>query len=188
MAGGFKLSRTQSQGDVTGKQFLYDVESGHGTLLAPGDVMRVITAGASADGTPLINGAVTPGTTSVTGILFSVAPTFEGEALSQTGLPIGVAGSVLVNVDPNALYDVAVSGTPLVVTDVNRNINTDFTPASTLGGLSVSNMAVTTPNDTITAPWKIVAILPSEATPPVFGDRALVRVNNSSVAQGTVGI
>lgn len=187
MAGGFKLSRTQSQGDLTGKEFLYAVESGHGTLLAPGDAMRVDSAGSTPEGVPIINGS-TSVSESVTGILFAVNPTFEGEALSQTGLPIGVAGTVLVDVDPNALYDVAVSGTPLTATDVNRNINTLVTAASTVGGLSISNMAVVTPNDVLTAPWKIVAILPSEATPAVFGDRALVRPNNSTVAPGTPSI
>lgn len=187
MAAGFKHSRTHSQGDVTGKTFNYDVEAGHGTLLAPGDAMRVLTAGASTDGTPIINGSVAT-TASVTGILFAVNPTFAGEALSETGLPVGVAGSVLVNVDPHALYDVEVTGTPLVVTDVNRNIDTDVTAATQSGGLSISNMAVGTVNDLITAPWKIVAILPSEATPAVFGDRALVRINDSTVSTGTVGI
>jgi hypothetical protein len=187
MAGGVKLSRTHSQGDVTGKQFNYDVDAAHATLLAPGDVMR-ITGTASTDGTPQIDASAA--SVQITGVLFSVNPIFSGEALSETGLPVGTGGSVLVDVDPNALYDVAVSNGVLAVGDVGQNINLAPAAATTSGGLSISNMTVDAGTNAVdpTLPFSIVAILPSEAIPAVFGDRALVRVNASTVLPGASGV
>ncbi len=187
MAAGFKHSRTHSQGDVTGKTFNYDVDAGHGTLLAPGDVMR-ITGTASADGTPQINSSAAA--VQVTGVLFAVNPIFTGEALSETGLPVGTGGSVLVNVDPSALYDVAVSNGVLAVADVGQNIDLAPAVATQAGGLSISNMTVDAGTNAVDPllPFSIVAILPSEATPAVFGDRALVRINASTVLPGASGV
>ena len=81
MTGGFAFDRTQSQGDTTGKEFTYDVDAAHSTLLAPGDVVR-ITGTASADGVPQADAATA--TQSVTGVLFAVDPIFAGEQLSET--------------------------------------------------------------------------------------------------------
>lgn len=186
MAGGFQLSRTHSQGDVTGKQFTYAVDSGHGTLLAPGDVLRITTAGSNTDGTPLIDTGVTD--TANTGVLFSVDPIFSGEALSETGLPVGTGGTVKVNVDPNALYEVDVSNGPITAANVGFNVPLVATTASTLGGLSVSNMTVNNTGIAVTAtlPFRVVELLEDENG--VLGNRALVRVNESTVAPGATGI
>ena len=185
MPGGFQWSRTQSQGDVTGKQFLYDVDAAHATLLAPGDVVRITGTG-SADGTPQANSA-TAGQ-SVTGILFAVTPTFAGEQLSETGLPALQAGSIVVNVDPHALYEVDVSNGPLTVADIGLNADILATAATTTGGLSISNMTLdaSTALDTQTLQFRIVALLTSDAG--VFGDRALVRINNSTISDGAQGV
>lgn len=193
MAGGFKLSRTQSQGDVTGKQFSYHVDSAHASILAPGDAMR-ITGTAFTEGTPEID-ATAAGTTdvgqSLTGILFSVDPTFEGEALSDTGLPATTAGTVKVNVDPHALYEVDVTNGPLLVTQVGLNANLIADAATKTGGLSISNMtldngSVTAPATTQTLPFRIVAL--SEDEDGVLGNVALVRINNSTLSDGAAGV
>ena len=185
MTAGFNLSRTHSQGDVTGKQFEYDVDAAHVTILAPGDAIRV-TGVASADGTPQADASTA--TVSVTGILFAVKPNFTGEALSNTALPATTAGSIQVDVDPRALYEVDVSGTTLVVGDVNQNIDLVATAATTTGGLSISNMTVngTTAGANVLFPFTIIALLTSDAG--VFGDRALVRVNASTVTPGSLGL
>lgn len=193
MAGGFKFSRTHSQGDVTGKQFSYHVDAAHASLLAPGDAMR-ITGTAFTDGTPEID-ATAAGTVdvgqSVTGILYSIDPTFAGEALSETGLSASTAGTVNVNVDPHALYEVDVDNGPLLVTQVGLNANLIATAASQSGGLSISNMeldngTVTAPAATQTLPFRIVALLDDEDG--VLGNVALVRINNSTVSDGAAGV
>lgn len=183
----FALSRTQSQGDLTGKQFFYDVDAAHTTLLAPGDVMRITgTASADPSGRPQIDSASAG--ESITGILFSVQPQFAGEALSETGLPASTAGSVMVNVDPHALYEVDVVNGPLTVAEVGLNADTDAAVATTSGGLSISNMALDagTAAITQTLQFRIVALLTSDAG--VFGDRALVRINNSTLSDGAEGV
>jgi hypothetical protein len=191
MAGGFQLSRTSSQGDVTGKEFQYVVPDAHGTLIAPGDVATIIAAGATAAGLPQAdtNTTLNNGTLAVTGIVFAINPTFEGEALSETGLPVGTGGSILVNVDPHALYEVDVSGTPVAIADVGLNFDFAPTTATKTGGLTISNMTILGGSGAVTAgtPFKVVSILPSTSTPPVFGDRVLARMNESTVTSGGVG-
>ncbi len=184
---GFDLSRTSSQGDVTGKQFTYDVPATDSNRMAPGDVVVVIGT-ASADGTPQVSnsGALTE----LTGILMSVDPEFSGEALSNTGRTPSVLTKVKVNVDPNALYEADVTGTVLSVSSVNANIGLDTSVATLSGGLTISNMAVDgdAVAATATHPFRIVAILPSTTDGTIDGTRALVRVNNSSLKEGTDGI
>ena len=187
MTGGFQLSRTQSQGDVTGKQFTYDVEDTHSTLLAPGDVMRITgTATAAPSGRPQIDSATA--TQSITGVLFSVDPNFAGEALSETGLLASTFGTVKVDVDPHALYEVDVSNGPLVVANVGLNADLVAAAATKTGGLSISNMTINATGvaATQTLPFRIVALLTSDAG--VFGDRALVRINNSTLSDGATGV
>jgi len=185
MTGGFAFDRTQSQGDTTGKEFLYDVASTHSTRLSPGDVVR-ITGTASADGVPQADAAAAA--QSITGILFAVTPTFAGEALSETGLPATVGGSIVVNVDPFALYDVDVSNGTLVIADTGLNIDLVATAATTTGGLTISNMTVDagTIATTQTLPFRIVQILDDDGG--TFGGRARVRVNNSTISDGAAGV
>ena len=187
MTGGFHFDRTQSQGSTTGKEFTYDVDAAHSTLLAPGDVVR-ITGTASADGRPQADAATA--TQSITGILYAVAPTFAGEQLSETGLPASTAGTIQVNVDPFALYEVDVSNGPLVVANVGLNADIVATAATQTGGLSISNMTLNATGVAVTQtlPFRIVALRNSDATPPVFGDRAVVRVNNSTLSDGATGV
>ena len=192
MAGGFSLDRTQSQGDLTGKQFLYDAPVTHTEIIAPGDVVT-INGTASADGTPQVDTTVNTGATLLTGIVSGVQPIFSGEALSETALPALTAGKLLVNVDASALYQVDVLNGPLVVTDVGLNFNFSNTAASKTGGLSISNMELDRTGDgggVISAlkPFRLVAILPVTKEEPIFGNRALVRVNASSVLPGAIGV
>lgn len=184
----FFWDHTQSQGDVTGKQFLFDVPVTHTEIVAPGDVATQ-NGTASADGTPQVDTTVNLGTTLITGIVSAVTPTFAGEALSNTGLAALTAGSVLVNVDPSALYNVDVVGGTLAVTDVGFNFDFDNTAATTSGGLSISNMALdagTAGTNVATRPFQVVRLLEDAAG--VLGNRALVRVNASNILPGATGL
>lgn len=187
MTGGFAFDRTQSQGDTSGKEFSYDVADTHSTLLAPGDVVR-ISGTASTDGVPQADAATAA--QSITGVLFAVDFQLAGEALSNTGLPALTGGSIKVNVDPMALYEVDVSNGPLVAANVGLNADIVATAASTTGGLSISNMTINATGVAATQalPFRIVALRNSNTVPPVFGDRALVRVNNSTLNDGAAGV
>lgn len=183
---GFEFSRTHSQGDVTGKQFQYNIPATDSVRYAPGDVV-VITGDADSDGISQVvaAGATTGG---ITGVIFSVDPTFEGEALSNTGRTPSINSFVNVNVDTQALYEVDVANGPLVVANTGLNIGIVADAATLSGGLTVSNMTVDASTDavTVTLPFTIVRLL--EDDDEVLGNRALVRVNNSTLNPGSLGI
>ncbi len=183
---GFGLSRTHSQGDVTGKQFTYNIPASDAVRYSPGDVV-VITGDADPDGVPQV-AAAAASTGGVTGVIFSVDPTFEGEALSNTGRTPSVNSFVKVNVDPFALYEVDVANGPLVTANVGLNAPIVPDPATLSGGLTVSNMTLNATGvaTTNTLPFRIVQLL--EDDNQVLGNRALVRVNNSTLNTGTTGI
>lgn len=182
---GFEFNRTQSQGGTTGKVDTYGVDAAHATLLAPGDVMRTTGTANATTGNPEIDAATA--TQAITGVLVSVDPNFVGEALSETGLLASTAGEVKVNVDPFATYNVDVANGPLIVANVGLNANIVATAATKTGGLTISNMTLNATGvaTTQTLPFRIVALLEDDAG--VLGNRARVRVNNSTLTDGQLG-
>lgn len=186
MPGGFKLDRTQSQGDVTGKLFSYGVAAAHATALAPGDVVRITGTANATTGNPEADAATA--TQSVTGIIAAVDPTFAGESLSDSALAASTAGTIKVNVDPNALYEVDVSNGPLVVANVGLNADIVATAATATGGVTSSNMTLNATGvaTTVTLPFRIVAL--REDSAGVLGNVAIVRINNSTISAGAVGV
>ena len=185
MSGGFKFVKTQSQGDVTGKNFTYGVAATHATALASGDVIR-ISGTASTTGVPEADAATAA--QSVTGVMAAANPTFAGEALSNASLAAITAGSILANVDPHALYRVDVTNGTLVANNVGLNIDIVATAASTTGGITTSNMSVDagTEGTTQTLPFRIVAIEEDDAG--TLGAVAIVRINNSTLSDGAAGV
>lgn len=181
---GFSLSRTHSQGDLTGKQFTYAIPNTDTNRMAPGDVV-VIAGSADTEGVPTINNAGTTG--AITGVVMSFEPNFTGEALSESGRAPSTTARAKVNVDPDALYDVDVANGPLVVANVGLNANIVNTAATLSGGLTTSNMTLNATGvaTTATFPFRIVQLLTDDAG--VLGNRALVRPNNSTV-KGTTGL
>ncbi len=184
MPGGFKLVGTDSQGDVTGKQKRFAVAATLAEIIVPGDLVR-ITGTADANGVQQV--AIAPTDTACTGVVMSVEPTIAGEALSQTHHAASTYGHVMVNVDPNALYEVDVTGT-LAVADVGLNAPAVVTAATASGGLYPSVMEVndTGAATTSTLPLHIVAI--KEDADGTLGNVAIVRINESTVALGATGI
>lgn len=182
--GGFTALREQGQGDFTGKLETYSVDAAHATLLAPGDVM-VITGTSDTEGVGEVDAGVAGA--AVTGIIASVEPQYIGENLTETGLPALTAGSVNCQIDPNLLMIVDTSAT-LVAGDVGLNADALFTAASKSGGLTVSNMVLdsSTKLATATLQFRIVALAKDDAG--VLGNRAIVRFNNTTLADGTTGV
>lgn len=186
MSGGFKFLKTQSQGDVTGKQYLYEVAAAHSTALASGDVIRITGTANATTGVPLADAAAA--SESITGVMSAALPTFSGEALSNASLAALTGGSILVNIDTQALYEVDVSNGPLAVTSVGLNANLVATSATTTGGVTSSAMTVNATGvaTTQTLPFRIVAL--KEDEDGVLGNVAVVRINNSTISDGAVGV
>lgn len=182
---GFRAVKSQGASDTNGKVYEYFVDAAHASLLAPGDVVR-ITGTANAEGFAEVDAAAAA--QSVTGVIASVNPIFAGEQLTETGLPATTAGSVLVNVDPNALYEVDVENGTLTAAQVGLNANIVANAATKSGGLTISNMTLnaTGAAATQTLQFRIVQLLEDDAG--VLGNRALVRINNSTMSDGAAGV
>ena len=170
--------------DPSGKLKTFSVISSSG-VLGPGD-MVVITGDGSTTGISEVD----IGTENIgnTGVIASVAPTFAGEALSQTHLASSTLGNVLVNVDNEALYDVPVSNGPMTVDDVGLNCPLVATVGTVSSSVFASNMGANATGiaTTSTLPLRIVAI--REDSAGVLGNRALVRMNETTSKLGATGI
>jgi hypothetical protein len=182
---GFRKVGTDSQGDVSGKLKLYNVAVGNGTVIGPGDLVR-ITGTASAAGVAQV--ALGPADTASTGVVAFVELNLAGEALSRTHLPASTAGNVFVDTDINALYECDVANGPLAVTSVGLNCPAVVTAGTVNGSVFISNMTAnaTGAAATATLPLQIVALL--EDADGVLGNRALVRINATTVKPGATGI
>jgi hypothetical protein len=181
----FKYVNTESQGDVTGKVKTFHVDAGHTGVLGPGDIVR-ITGQSNAAGLNEVDTGVAD--TANTGVIAGVTPSYAGEALSRTHLPASTAGTVTVNVDAFALYDVPVSNGPLVAANVGLNCPAVVTAGTVSGGIFTSNMGANATGvaTTATLPLQIVGLLRDEDG--VLGNRALVRLNATTSKPGATGI
>ena len=103
----FVLDLSQGSADHNGKLETYAVDSAHATLLAPGDVV-VITGESDTLGVAEVDAAAP--LAAVTGVIAGVTPQFEGENLTETGLPASTAGKVQVHIDPNLNFIADVTG------------------------------------------------------------------------------
>lgn len=185
MPGGFKHANTDSQGDVTGKQKTFAVLVATTEVIVPGDLVR-IAGTANAQGVADV--AIAPTSTASTGVVMSIDPTFAGEALSQTHHASGTLGTLKVNVDPNATYEVDVANGPLLITEVGLNAPAVVTEATASGSLfpSVMQVNATGVATTSTLPLHIVAL--KEDAAGVLGNVAIVRLNATTVAPGATGV
>ena len=189
MPGGFKYVGTDSQGDVTGKLKTFNIDDGLAENITVGDLVRITGTSEIINSKAMANVALGPASTACTGVVTAIVPSFAGESLSLTYHKTSSAGQVVVNVDPNALYRVDASAT-MAITDVGQNchaIVTAATPAPT-GVMSASIMKADQGNlaTTATFPLQIVAL--EEDSAGVFGNVAIVRLNETTVAPGATGI
>ena len=174
MPGGFKFVGSDSQGDITGKQKTFAVLAATTEVITSGDLVR-IAGTANAEGVADVE--IAPTSTASTGVVMSVDPTFAGEALSTSFHASGTLGTIKVNVDPNALYEVDVVNGPLLITEVGLNCPADVTEATVIGSLAPSVMRANATGAlaTATLPLHIVAL--KEDADGVLGNVAIVRLN-----------
>lgn len=182
--GGFTCIGSMRSG-YDGKGRTFAVPASHASLLTIGDVV-LETGTADADGNPQVD-AATAGSI-VTGVIVGIKPDFATEQMSDIKIPASTAGTVIVNVDPDAEYEVDVSNGPLVLADVGLNANIVATAATTSGGLTTSNMTINATGvaATATLQFRIVRLLTNAAG--TLGARAVVRLNKSSTNLGATGV
>lgn len=184
MPGGFTWVGSETD-DPRARVKTFTVAAAHATRLSPGDAV-VITSTADANGLQQVDAAAAGA--AFTGIIESVAPNFATEAFTDVGLPAGVAGSVIVNCDPRAIYEVDASNGPFVIADVGLNVPLVATAATVSGGLSISNMTVnkTGAATTATIEWRLVKLV--TGVDGVLGSRVQVRANNTTSIAGAAGV
>lgn len=181
---GFLIVGSQADGDFTGKLRRVHIDSAHGGILAVGDAVK-LTGTAHTDGVQEVNIA-TQGA-AFAGVIASFDPTFAGEALSDTGLAVGVANFAQLHVSQDTLLEVECSAT-LAAADVGLNADAVVTAATKSGGMTSSNMTLDagTKAATATLHFRIEQLLEDEDG--TLGNRALVRLNGLSSHTGTTGV
>lgn len=172
--------------DPHGKLERFDVAAAHATRLAIGDLVRITGTASAVTGVAQVD-APTAGQ-SVTGVISGIVPGFATENFTDTGLAASTLGSVLVQCDPRAEYEVDVVNGPLAVTDVGLNATYVPTAATNTAGYTQSNMVLNATGvaTTSTLPFRIIKIM--AGSDGVFGSKALVRLNETTMIAGATGV
>lgn len=185
---GFEVSKTQTAGDYTGRVTRY-VTDGAAKRIAIGDVV-VITGGADANGVPEVKelSGTNPWVGAITGVVVGIEPDFSDENFSTVGVARSTTRYVYVIDDPDTLFEVESDAT-LAAADVGLNVDIISTEATSSGNLIISNYEIDGSSKVTTAatPFRIVALLEG-ATSGTLGDRALVRMNETTRRAGATGI
>jgi len=178
MAGGFQVSRSVGTGENTGKVRRYYVASSNGSIIAPGDVVK-LSGDADADGVAGVTRATSAGV--IAGVVASVEYRIAGEALNDTALPASTAGYVFVHTDTDLEFEVDCDET-LLAADVGLNAQPDWVVASKTGGITVTNVKLdsATKATTGTFQFRITGLLPDASG--VLGNRATVTINASALS------
>ena len=182
---GLTFLKSQGQGETSGKLRSFHVDAAHAGVLGVGDLV-ILTGTAHTSGVSEVD--IGTANSANTGVIQSVAPSFAGEALSQTHLLASKAGTVHVNVDPDAEYEVDVSNGPLVAANVGLNCPAVVTAGTVTGSNFVSNMGANATGvaTTSTLPLRIVAL--KEDSAGVLGNKAIVKLNETTNRLGATGI
>lgn len=183
---GFKYVNTDS-GDTGARVRLYNRPATDAPLIAIGDTVK-LNGTASALGVPQVVAIAADTQASITGVVVGIVPALSTESLNAVGVAASTAADLLVCDDPRAMFECEASAT-LAITDVGSNIGIDWTATSASGNIYTSNTKLDQSNiaTTATYPFQIVKLLKG-ATSGVLGDRALVRLNASTVAPGATGV
>lgn len=181
---GFERIGNALSGDYTGRVNTYYIATA-GQNYAIGDV--VVLGGTShTDGTPTVV-AASQGA-AITGVIVGFKPDFSDENFSSIGLASGASGYVSVADDPDGTFEVECDAT-LAAADVGLNAEAVVTAPTVSGNLYISNMEIdsSTKATTNTLHFRIVKLL-NGATSGTLGDRAIVKINNSTSNTGTTGV
>jgi len=185
---GFELARSSSP-ELVMRKYASDAAA---RKISIGDAVK-LTGTAAADGTPQVTTLAADTAGSITGVVVGVVPDYTYENFSSTGVAASAAADLIVCDDPRALYEIECYGT-LAITDVGSNACIYYSATTSSGVLYTSNLKLDNTTGggsalatTATLPLQVVKLLKG-ATSGVLGDRALVRINASTVAPGATGV
>lgn len=181
---GFTYVNRGGTAQTAGVVKTFAVDAGHSTLLAPGDAV-VITGQSDSEGVQQVDTGNT--TTANTGVVVAFEVEYEGENLTETGLPAGKAGDARVVIDENGLFEVNASAT-VTAAQVGLNAGILNTAATKTGGLTTSNMQIdqSTIAGTSTLPYRIEGLLVGDSG--TLGDKVLVSFNATTSRPGAAGV
>ena len=182
---GFEYVATDG-GDSGQRVRTYSRPATDAPLITIGDTV-ILNGTADADGTPQVVAIAADTSTAITGVVIGIEPDFTTEQLSIVGVPASTAAKLLVCDDPLATYIVDAE-TTLSITDVGSNIGIDYVATSASGVIYTSNSKIktSTAGTAATLPFQIIEL--REDADGVLGNRALVRINASTVAPGATGV
>jgi len=185
MASGFEFVNSDDRSEYRIRT--YNRPATDAPLVAIGDAVK-INGTASATGVPQVVAIAADTTTAITGIVVGIKPDLATESLSAVGVAASTAADLFVCDDPRALYEVECL-TTAAITDVGSNVAIDYVATSASGNIYTSNITIDpgTAATTATLPFQIVQLLKGK-TSDTLGDRALVRLNASTVAPGATGV
>lgn len=186
---GLSVVKNLAGGASTGQVNLYFIPSGNATATFVGDAVK-----ADATGDTVAAGGVAAGYQSVVqaaagdailGVIvgFVVSPT----NLNTPQYRVASTGRyVLVNDDPNTIYEVQTSNGTLAVADVGLNASIAVAAGSTTTGSSGVTLDVATAATTATLALRIVGFSQRvDNDPTAAAAKVLVKINNNQLGAGT---
>jgi len=187
---GFKPVKHITGAPYNGQANIYATSASDGTALFVGDVVKLAADGNTqgiqfvAAATAGVAGTGAP----VLGVVVGIKPNYTNENFSSTGVAASTAATLLVCDDPRATYEVESDAT-LAITDVGSNVDIISTEATLSGVMYISNYKIDGSSGVTTAatPVQVVKLLKG-ATSGTLGDRALVRLNDTSIVPGATGV
>lgn len=184
---GFEYKGSDQSDDI--KIRTYSRPATQATIIGIGDPV-IINGTADADGTPQAIGLAADTNSKITGIVVGVAPSYSSEDFSTIGLAASTQGDLLVCDDPRALFEIEASAT-LAITQVGMNAAIKYSATTQSGNIVTVNSTLdnttNAPATTATFPLQIVKLLEGKTT-GTLGDRALVRLNETTVTGGGTGV
>lgn len=185
---GFQFLRSQSGGEVCGTLETVDIPASVSPIIAIGDVIR-LAGSSNATGVATATNIVVASPSTSTQVL-GVVNGFELDPFNlDAGAPPGGTDRVArVDVEPLNLYQVDCDGTlSAAQVGLNAQIN-GIAPDASNGNFVFSSQTLHTATvaTTVTFPLTIVALL--EDDDGVLGNRALVRLSNTSNSAAVAGV
>ena len=187
---GLRPVGTLGSAGYCGRIEIYSTSTSDANAIGVGDPV-VANGTANTDGVPTaIRYTSSAGTsaTPITGVMVGVVP--NPLNLAQTYRPGSTAQSILVDVDPNTIYEVADGSTTtnVAVTDIGQNANITMGAVNTTTGNSAATLNNSTFATTFQLELKLVRLSPKVGNR--IGDYAKyeVLVNNHQFKSGVAGL
>lgn len=186
---GFQFRRSVAGSEVCGTVETFRVEPSH-TVMAIGDpVIQIANALTTGRAIAEVDTPTPAQSLVVTRVLGFVAGfEFDPDNLNTTGLPDSQPGNARVIIDRDSVFEADVIGVPLPRASVGKNVDINYIPAVTAGGITTSHsgIATTVGSAATTRPLRVIELL--TGSDGVFGSRALVRMNATFIDTGAAGV